>query len=249
MVYVKTNNGILHNPRTFNHTPFSQAKLNFQTTYDSDLMVLFRQFYSPISQDPGTLTSAEVHANPRQASARNVQFNAGEEITQEDMGVRFRKRPSAGQELTVTAHMLHRDFQNRLAFFDGGQVQFDRWVGGLMVQFVNDHILFNRPNRFLAGVDYGVQNDDRQRFNNNFGVRGALNLSQIERVQSAGPFFRNEWNMADKLDLVIGGRWDWLNYYLNPASPKNQTASSVFYSWMHDSMPADAVLVCGFRIF
>ncbi len=191
---------------------FSQAKLNFKTSDDSDLMLVFREFYSPLSKDPGALTNAEVRDNPRQASARNVQYNAGEEIRQEEMGARFRYRPSAGKELSVTTHLLHRDFQSRQAFFDGGQVQFDRWVGGLMMQFVNDHILLNRPNRFLIGVDYGIQNDDRQRFNNNFGVRSALNLSQIERVQSTGPFFRNEWNMRDKLDLVIGGRWDWLNY-------------------------------------
>ncbi|MBL0010664.1 MAG: hypothetical protein IPP22_05975 [Nitrosomonas sp.] len=50
----------------------------------------------------------------------------------------------------MTAHMLHRDFQNRQAFFDGGQVQLDRWVGGLMVQFVNDHTLFNRP-KLISG--------------------------------------------------------------------------------------------------
>jgi len=175
-------------------------------------MLVLREFYSPLSKDPGALTSAEVRDNPRQASARNVQFNAGEEIRQEELGVRFRNRFSAGKELTATTYLLHRDFQNRQQFFDGGQVQFDRWVGGLMVQFVNDHMLFQRPNRFLAGVDYGIQNDDRQRFDNNFGVRGALNLSQIERVQSTGPFFRNEWRVADKLDVVFGGRWDWLRY-------------------------------------
>ena len=191
---------------------FSQAKLNFRTSADSDLMVVFREFYSPLSKDPGALTSAEVHANPRQASARNVQFNAGEEIRQEEIGMRFRNRFSGGKEFTATTYLLHRDFQNRQAFFDGGQVQFDRWVGGLMLQFVNDHILFHRPNRFLMGVDYGIQNDDRQRFDNNFGRRGALNLSQIERVQSVGPFFRNEWNVKDNLDVVVGGRWDWLHY-------------------------------------
>ena len=206
---------------------FTQAKLNFQTSVNSDLMLVFREFYSPLSKDPGALTLAETQANPRQASTRNVQFNAGEEIRQEDMGVRFRQRPSAGKELSVTAHWLHRDFQSRQAFMDGGQVQFDRWVGGLMVQFVNDHMLLNRPNRFLVGVDYGVQNDNRQRFNNHFGVRGALNLSQIERVQSVGPFVRNEWNMRDKLDLVIGGRWDWLNYQVKDSfkTDGNQSGS------------------------
>ncbi len=206
---------------------FTQAKLNIKTGNDSDLMWVFREFYSPLSKDPGALTAAEVQHNPRQASARNVQYRAGEEIRQEEMGIRFRTRPSAGKELTMTAHMLHRDFNSRQQFFDGGQVQFDRLVGGLMVQFVNDHPLLNRPNRFLLGVDYGVQNDDRQRFNNNFGAREALNLSQIERVQSVGPFLRNEWRIANKWDLVIGGRWDWLHYQVEDKfrSDGNQSGS------------------------
>lgn len=206
---------------------FSQAKLHVRTGSDSDLMLVLREFYSPLSRDPGALTAAEVQQNPRQASARNVQYRAGEEIRQEEMGIRFRTRPAAGKELTMTAHMLHRDFSSRQQFFDGGQVQFDRLVGGLMVQFVNDHLLLNRPNRFLVGVDYGVQNDDRQRFNNNFGMREALNLSQIERVQSIGPFLRNEWHIANKWDLVIGGRWDWLHYQVEDKfrSDGNQSGS------------------------
>ncbi len=193
---------------------FTQAKMNFNTGDDSDLMVVFRKFYSPESKDPGGLTRDQVRSNRQQAAPRNVQFNAGEEVSQEQMAIRYRKRPSANQELTVTAHMLHRDFQNRLPFTGGGQVQFDRWVGGLAVQFVHNHTLLNRPNRLLLGVDYGIQNDDRQRFNNNSGVRGALSLNQIERVQSVGPFVRNEWRMLDKLDVVVGGRWDWLRYHV-----------------------------------
>lgn len=189
---------------------FSQAKLNFRVSDDSDLMLLFRKFYSPEAKDPGGLTREQVRIDPSQASSRNKQFNAGEEINQEQMGIRFRKKPTANQELSFTAHMLHRDFQNRLPFFDGGQVQFDRLVGGVSLQYTHDHKLFNRPNRFITGVDYGIQNDDRQRFNNDSGRRGALTLNQIERVQNVGPFFRNEWRVQDKLDFVLGGRWDWL---------------------------------------
>lgn len=188
---------------------FTQAKLNFKVNDDSDLMLLFRKFYSPEARDPGALTLAEVRADPAQAATRNRQFNAGEEIDQEQAGIRFRTKPSAGQELSFTAHMLHRDFQNRLPLFDGGQVQFDRHVGGVSLQYTNDHRLFNRPNRLISGVDYGIQNDDRQRFNNDSGRRGALVLNQAERVQNIGPFFRNEWRARDKLDLVLGGRWDW----------------------------------------
>ncbi|MBX3640017.1 MAG: TonB-dependent receptor [Nitrosomonas sp.] len=188
---------------------FTQAKLNLRVSDDSDLMLLFRKFYSPEARDPGALTSAEVRADPKQAAIRNKQFNAGEEIDQEQMGIRFRKKPTADQEFSITAHMLHRDFHNRLPLFDGGQVQFDRHVGGVSLQYINDHQLFNRPNRLIAGVDYGIQNDDRQRFNNDSGQRGAVVLNQIERVQNVGPFFRSEWRAQDKLDFILGGRWDW----------------------------------------
>lgn len=196
---------------------FSQGKFNFQTSTNSDLMVLFRKFYSPESRDPGGLTSTQVRSNRRQAAPRNVLFNAGEEVSQEQLGLRYRKRPSATQQLTVTAHILHRDFQNRLPFTDGGQVQFDRWVGGFAVQFENNHMLFKRPNRLLVGVDYGIQNDDRRRFDNNEGNRGALTLNQLERVQSVGPFFRNEWRVIEDVDVVVGGRWDWLHYQVSDA--------------------------------
>ena len=191
---------------------FSQARLNFKVSDDSDLMLLFRKFYSPEAKDPGGLTLEQTQTTPRLAAARNLQFNAGETVDQEQMGVRFRKKMATHQELSITAHMLHRDFQNRLPFFDGGQVQFDRYVGGVALQYRHDHRLFNRPNRLIAGVDYGIQNDDRQRFNNNDGLRGAMTLNQIERVQNVGPFFRNEWRMHDKVDLVLGGRWDWLHF-------------------------------------
>lgn len=196
---------------------FSQVKLNIQTSSDSDWMVLLHEFYSPDSKDPGGLTLAEVNANPKQAAANNQRYNASEGIRQEQFAVRYRKSPSANQMLTIVAHALHRDFQNLLPFTNGGQVQFDRWTGGLTAQFASDHTLLKRANRLLIGADYAIQNDDRQRYDNLFGVRGALSLDQIERVQSIGPFLRNEWSVTDKLDFVAGGRWDWLYYRVKDA--------------------------------
>ncbi|MCB1948541.1 MAG: TonB-dependent receptor [Burkholderiales bacterium] len=209
---------------------FSQARLNFKISDDSDLMLLFRKFYSPEAKDPGSLTREQVRDDPRQASARNTQFNAGEEVNQEQMGIRFRKKPTSNQELSVTAHILHRDFQNRLPFFDGGQVQFDRLVGGVAMQYRHDHRLLDKPNRLIIGVDYGIQNDDRQRFNNADGRRGALTLNQIERVQNVGPFFRNEWRVHDKFNLVLGGRWDWLHFQVKDTyqADGNQSGDKTF---------------------
>ncbi|MCF8724708.1 iron complex outermembrane receptor protein [Nitrospina gracilis] len=191
---------------------FAQLKVNLYGGSDSDWMVLFRKFYSPLTEDPGGLTLQQAEANPRQGAPRNLLFNAGEEVDQEQLAVRYRKLPTAQDEWTVTAHLLRRDFENRLPFTSGGRVRFDRWVGGLAVQWQNDRKVADRANRFLAGIDYGIQNDDRQRFDNNNGRQGALTFDQVERVQSVGPFFRNEWKMSEKWDIVVGGRWDWLHY-------------------------------------
>ena len=206
---------------------FSQVKINFKTASDSDWMVLLHKFYSPDAKDPGALTLAETRANPKQASANNQLFNASESINQEQFAVRYRKNVAPGQMVTITTHALHRDFQNLLPFTNGGQVEFNRWVGGVMLQYSRDHMLWQRPNRLLAGIDYGIQNDDRQRYNNHFGERGALNLNQIERVQNVGPFLRNEWRILDRLDFVVGGRWDWLHYQVKDTflTDNNQSGS------------------------
>ncbi|CAI2718013.1 TonB-dependent receptor family protein [Nitrospina watsonii] len=196
---------------------FTQLKLNFWSGADSDWMVLFRKFHSPLTEDPGGLTRSQAQNNPRQAAPRNLLFHAGEEVDQEQLAVRYRNTSGGGQEWTVTAHLLHRDFENRLPFTSGGQVQFDRWVGGVSIQWSRDHTLLERRNRFLAGIDYGIQNDDRRRFDNNFGSQGALTLDQEERVQSIGPFFRNEWTVMERMDVVVGGRWDWLHYRVDDA--------------------------------
>lgn len=196
---------------------FAQLKFNVYSGMDSDWMVLFRKFHSPLTEDPGGLTFQQAETNPRQAASRNLLFNAGEEVGQEQLALRYRKMPTAQDEWTVTAHLLRRDFENRLPFTSGGRVRFDRWVGGLAVQWQNDRKLAGRANRFLTGVDYGIQNDDRQRYDNNNGQQGALTFDQVERVQSVGPFFRNEWQVSDKWDVVIGGRWDWLHYRVNDA--------------------------------
>ncbi|SFP90654.1 iron complex outermembrane recepter protein [Nitrosomonas cryotolerans] len=203
-----------------------QFKLNIQTQTNSNWMLLFRKFHAPQAKDPGGLTHTQALVNPRQAAPGNLLFNAGEAVEQAQLGIRYRKKIATTQTLSIVAHVLHRDFQNRLPFVNGGQVQFDRWVGGLSMQFVNDHILFKKNNRFIIGVDYGIQNDNRQRFNNNFGIQGILTLDQVERVQSIGPFFRNEWKMTPDLDLVLGGRWDWLHYQVLDAFQANNNQSA-----------------------
>src|SRR5690606_28948892 len=99
---------------------FEQNLFNSKFRYDADdgssLTVVINAVDSPRADDPGALTAAEVAANPRQAAPRNVQFDTGEELDQQQFGLAWRKPLSAGSELQVRGYGVARQLQNRLPF-------------------------------------------------------------------------------------------------------------------------------------
>jgi iron complex outermembrane receptor protein len=194
-----------------------QTKLNWKLSTGSDTQLTIQKFHSPKAEDPGGLTAFQAAANPRQAHPQNVLFDVGEEVDQEQLGWRWRKPLGQRQDLTVTAHLIHREFSNRLPFVTGGQVQFERWAPGASLKYTSNHSLFGKSNRWIAGVDLLYQNDDRQRFNNNSGVRGAETLNQRETVNSLGVYAREEMVVSDDWELVAGARYDRIHYRVSDA--------------------------------
>jgi iron complex outermembrane receptor protein len=57
-------------------------------------------------------------------------------------------------------------------------------------------------------LDYDLQHDDRQRFDNLEGEIGALTLDQRERVTSTGVFVQNETRLDERFELTLGLRYD-----------------------------------------
>ncbi|NIQ00548.1 MAG: TonB-dependent receptor, partial [Nitrospinaceae bacterium] len=204
-----------------------QSKINWRGGDDSDLMVVIRKFHSPRAEDPGGLTAQQVTLNPRQAHSTNVLFDAGEEVDEETLGLRWRKPLAGRQEWTLSAQVIHRHFSNRLPFTPGGQVKFERWAPGASVKYINNRPWFKKSNRLVAGADVLFQNDDRERFNNHQGVRGATVLKQREIVDSQGIYLRNELLLFDDWELTAGGRYDRIHFRVNDSffSDGNQSGS------------------------
>ena len=192
-----------------------QTKFNWQGRNRSETMVTVQKFHSPRAEDPGGLTALQAATNPRQAHPQNVLFDVGEEVDQETVGWRWRQPLGPKQNLTLTAHVIHRNFSNRLPFVAGGQVEFERWAPGVSLKYINNHPVFKKSNRWITGLDFLYQNDDRQRFNNNSGARGAETLNQREIVDSLGVYFRNEMILSDHWDLTAGARYDRIHYRVN----------------------------------
>ena len=190
------------------------GKFIYQVDSNSDWTWTLNHFDSPFALDPGALTKAESDSNPEQASANNLLFSAGEEVGEQNLGLRYRKKRAEGHEISLTAHLNRRDFSNLLAFNSGGRVEFERLAPGLGLKSVLDHKIFSRPNRFISGLDVSSQFDNRKRFNNDFGVKGDKTLDQIESVFNMAPYLRDELKLTSRIGLIGGIRYDYFYYDL-----------------------------------
>src|SRR5690606_20409258 len=120
------------------------------------------------------------------------------------LGLVYDKRFGEAHRFTARNYYVWRDFENTLPFRDGGAVTIDRFFVGGGVSYTHTGTLAGRPNRLTVGVDYDRQDDDRQRFNNEFGVLGDLTFSQNELVTSTGVFLQNELTLREGLELTAG---------------------------------------------
>lgn len=188
------------------------GRIRVQMDDSSDLITLINVFDSPISEDPGGINAAAVKADPRQARNLNVLFDAGETIEQQKLGFKYRKSLDDEQEIIARVYRLWRDFEGSLPFFDGGIVQFDRLFFGGGLQYTNTSVLWGRNNRVTIGIDYDLQEDDRQRYNNKNGAKQALVFDQQEEVASLGVFVQNELALTDSLELTAGIRYDEISF-------------------------------------
>jgi iron complex outermembrane receptor protein len=158
------------------------------------------------AQDPGGITAAQAKANRRSARAQNIQFNGGEHIEQQRLALGWDGALGAWA-LQTTAYAGQRDFDNRLPFTNGGQVEFERAFGGFGI---TSSRRFDR-HRLSSGIDLQIQNDARQRFDNNDGQRGNLTLNQDEEAQSFGIFLRDSIALSNAWETSLGIRYDSLH--------------------------------------
>ena len=184
------------------------SKFRYTIDDGSDLTLIFNAVDSPTANDPGGLTSALVDADPRQAWGNNVLYKSGEALKQQRVGLVYNKDFGPNQHLTVHNFYLWRDFITFLPFASGGVSAFQRFYfgGGAQYEYAED--LFGHSNRLIAGFDADAQRDDRQRYDNNFGVKGLQSLDQLEHAESYGFFFRDEFDVIDSVQLSVGGRYD-----------------------------------------
>ena len=195
----------------------SQLNSKFRYDFDatSDLTVVLNLVNSPTAQDPGAVTLNDLSTDRRQAQPRNLSSNSGEALDQQKVGFVYNRSIGKRHSISVRNYYLWRDFEaflpigSHIRFVpDDGVVEFDRFFWGGGVQYAFSDLLFGKPNALILGVDAEIQEDDRQRFVNDAGVRGALTFDQREQAEAVGVFLRNEFSPADNVTLIVGLRYD-----------------------------------------
>jgi len=215
-----------------NHTLFN-SKFRYAIDAASDLTLVFNLVDSPVADDPGALTAADVEADPRQAQSRNLSSDAGETLQQQKLGWVYRREFGAAHELRLRNYYTWREFGNILPLgthipFSAidGIVEFDRFFYGGGLQYTYSGDLFGRTNRVTAGFDIDVQEDDRQRFVNTSGAQGPLTFDQLEEAQAYGLYVRDALALSDSVELTVGGRFDVVDLSVDDRFPANGDQSS-----------------------
>lgn len=160
------------------------------------------------SQDPGGISRADVRADRRQARDQNLLFDGGESISQQRMGVTWRAELSPVMEYSLRGWAGQREFDNRLPFVDGGQVDFERKFGGLAAALTRRVNWAGLAQQITVGAETEAQQDDRRRFDNNQGQRGAMTLDQEEKASSWALYVQDDIRLASEWLLTLGLRYD-----------------------------------------
>lgn len=189
----------------------ANLKMRWQPTRTLRLSLLANYGYSPYAQDAGGLTAAEVATDRRKARAASRQFDGGEITRQGKVGLVLEKKWSARHSLDVKAFVSNKNFANRLAFKNGGWVEFDRLFGGASLTYQFKSAVY----RSQVGVEWNEQQDYRTRYDNLDGQKGVLTLDQTERFSSTGVFWINEYTPFKKWIFNASTRLDGLKLSAN----------------------------------
>mgnify|MGYP001257474788 FL=1 len=159
-------------------------------------------FDSPYAFDPGGLNIESVEENRSQARDRNVLYNSQESIKQIQTGVVLDWYTKLG-EVNSNVYYSNRDFVGLLPFTNGGYVELNRDFSGAEISIKDKYQNFE----WMVGTSIQDQKDDRKRFENNEGEKGAITLDQIESFRSYGAFALASYN-KENYSIQSGVRFD-----------------------------------------
>jgi iron complex outermembrane receptor protein len=228
--------------RSSAHRNIGNARLGVRIDDVSTLTLLFNSVDTK-AQDPGGLTNAEWHSNPRQ-SPRADSFDTRKTIRQTQAGLRYQRQMSdndelslmtwAGERETVQYQSIPRAPQLK-ATHAGGVIDLTRHYQGVDVRWTHRGTLASLPVSLTGGLDYETMTEHRKGYENfiwrngaaQYGQKGDLRRDERNLMWNLDPYLQTSWQLTSALTLDAGVRFSTVRFDDNDnyTRPGNGSAS------------------------
>lgn len=179
-------------------------------------------FESPLADNPGAVTAAELATVPWVADSQNIRRRASKTVSHRQIGLSASRDWTRGSA-TASVYGSTRDLYNPQAF---AIVGFDRRTMGFTGRVQQNGVIGENRWQLAIGGDLQSQRDDRRNWSNCAGLsgdqrpvescptqsdRGVENVHQLERVEAGGVFVRAEL-ARDRFGITATLRGDQTNF-------------------------------------
>jgi iron complex outermembrane receptor protein len=154
------------------------------------------------SQLPGSLTNAQLAANPRQANTGSL---AGRQKRDFELYRVANRTAWAFQDRVLEANVgySYKDLWHPI--FQVLQQRSSDWTAGM--RYVDERPLGERPNRLVLGAVSFWNTIEDDRFVNVAGQRGARTAESTQRAANLSLYAENQWTVVPTLTLIGGAQW------------------------------------------
>ncbi|WP_319615299.1 TonB-dependent receptor family protein [Acidiphilium acidophilum] len=188
------------------------GKYRVKVDADTSYTLLIDGLDEPNSQDPGALTAAQYHADPRQAGTGADQFDTRKTLRHFQFGFILRHRFNANNSIRLLVYdvdhsvLQYLPFTGSFAASGGGVVDLERKSGGVGARFTHKDDIAGIPITAVAGIDFGYEDQHRKGYVNNYGTIGALRRNEQDTARNIAEYAQLNADLTPKLILDAGIR-------------------------------------------
>lgn len=211
------------------------AKYKVLIKKNQHLKLLINFVNAPIAQDPGSLNLSDVEQNGQKAREQNLNFDAGESLTQLSTGLHYDFKINTNTAFKSSIYHVNRDFENKLPFTNNGSIDLNRSFWGHSSQFLRK---INESQSLLLSYGYQSQTDNRIQYDNDESLRGELNSNQDQLYSNLNllgtySYYINKWHITGAI------RYDRISINSKNNLGTNDTNNAIFFSKVNYQLGAN----------
>ena len=183
----------------------ANSKIKFRPVSDS-VITFVANNVNLSAQDPLGLTAAQLAANPKQAGNNAISQNTRKTVLQTQTGFTIDTRIDQKNQLLFTPYYGQRHVTQFLAATNNGFIDLKRDFYGMDSKWIHKDQLIGMPLTFVGGVDFNENDDQRQTYQNNGGIQGALGQTYRMSAKNFDQYAHIDWRLLERLALNFGAR-------------------------------------------